>query len=116
MDIVFNIYKDKDSGETKIRVGNNLYTLNPTESEKLKNFLILQAQHPLEIAVPDTMRSMVIMFENGSIAMNLSMGSIGYPPKGFILMVTYSSPELIRYDTNMFFVDMATLKEYITAT
>lgn len=113
-DIVFNIYKE--SGETKIRIGNNLYTLSAAESEKLKNFLVMQATHPLEIAVPDTMRSMVIMFENGTIAMNLALGSIGYPPKGFILIVTYSPPELVRYDTNMFFLDMATMKEYIAAT
>lgn len=112
-DIIFNIYRE--SGETKIRIGNNLYTLSALESEKLKSFLVMQATHPLEIAVPDTMRSMVIMFENGTIAMNLTLGSIGYPPRGFILIVTYSPPELVRYDTNMFFLDANTLREYIAA-
>lgn len=114
-DIVFDIYKDSESGKSKVRVGNNLYTLNAVETEKLGVFLMTQASYQSEVAFPNAMRSMAIMFENGTVAMNLSIGSIGSPPKGFILMVTYAPPQLIRYDTSMFFLDASTLGEYIAA-
>lgn len=114
-EIVFDIYRDNGSGKTKIRVGNNLYTLNAVETEKLKIFLMTQGTYQSEIAFPDAMRSMVIMFENGTVALSLSIGSFGSPPRGFILMVTYAPPELVRYDTSMFFVDGSTLGEYIEA-
>lgn len=110
-DIVFDIFND--AGKVKIRVGSNLYTLNASEIENLRNFLIMQAKYPAQIAIPNTMRSMVIMFENGTIALNLAMGSIG--TRGYILIVTYTSPEIVRYDTNMFFVDMTALQEYISS-
>lgn len=105
----FSIFKS--NGKIKLQVGTDMLVLDDVERKNVLN--CLNTVKGTRLLFPSSLNSVAIMYPNGIVAVNLSIGKFNLQGSNYIIIVYLLKPKSTVYDVNMFMCTREMIEEYI---
>lgn len=110
----FVIAKKPNEATPKIQIGEDTLLLDAEEAARIKRTFerVLNDAFP---CIPEQTTGCLILYDNGTIAISLSMVRLTPMGSEFIIIANYMFPEMEAYTTSMFYVNRETLDGFVAA-
>lgn len=105
----FSIYES--NGIIKMQIGEDVFGLDDRERKNIFN--CLSDVKESRFLFPNKLQGTAIMYDNGLIAANISVGKIDLGGTKYILMVYSLKPNSDKYDVNTFMLTGEAVSQYM---
>ena len=105
----FKFFEEK--GLIKMQIGDDKFVLDNAERKRINN--LLKKSIETSELVPNAMNGVLIMYDNGLIAANISIGKLDLAGTQFLLVIYSLTPKSTKYDVNTFLLQRNVMEKYI---
>jgi uncharacterized lipoprotein NlpE involved in copper resistance len=105
---------EKSGEKVKLQINDGILWLDEKERDRIM-VTLNKAMAPGTISFPIQSNGTFITYENGTIAVSLSVAKLNTDGTTYIIFASYQMPGMIQFETDMFYVTREVMEKFMLA-